>query len=363
MEWVETTGRSVDEAKDAALDQLGVDEQDAEFVVVSEPRAGLFGRTRGEARVRARVVPASPRPKRGRSRRQPGQTRSPRRSQGTGSGRRAGKAALLTADRQGTDEGYLEEEDAEGAGEQVLTADAGGTRDSRQTLRKSQRPPRRRSRGGRSGQGDDLTGAADDDRSSAGSRRGPGEGAEHQDGRPGGPGAAKEETVGEELSLEEQGESAREFVDGLAGLLGLHPTVTMAVLDEETAQVSVDGTGLGILVGPGGGTLAALQELARAVVQRRTGGQSNRILVDVAGYRAKRATALQRFARQIAEEVVSSSTERALEPMSAADRKIVHDTVNEIEGVATRSMGDEPRRYIVIAPVVEDSAAVGAEDA
>src|SRR5579862_1157698 len=69
MEWVETTGRTVEEAKDAALDQLGVDETDAEFVVVSEPRPGLFGRMRGEARVRARVAPTSPRPKRGRARR------------------------------------------------------------------------------------------------------------------------------------------------------------------------------------------------------------------------------------------------------------------------------------------------------
>src|SRR5277367_3600766 len=69
MEWVETTGRTIEEAKEAALDQLGVDETDAEFVMVSEPRAGLFGRMRGEARVRARVRPTSPRPKRGRSRR------------------------------------------------------------------------------------------------------------------------------------------------------------------------------------------------------------------------------------------------------------------------------------------------------
>ncbi|HUI03612.1 MAG TPA: Jag N-terminal domain-containing protein, partial [Acidimicrobiales bacterium] len=68
MEWVETTGRTIDEAKDAALDQLGVDETDAEFVIVSEPKAGLFGRMRGEARVRARVRPTSPRPTRGRSR-------------------------------------------------------------------------------------------------------------------------------------------------------------------------------------------------------------------------------------------------------------------------------------------------------
>src|SRR5579863_2854947 len=79
MEWVETTGRTIEEAKDAALDQLGVDETDAEFVMVSEPKAGLFGRVRGEARVRARVRPTSPRPKRTRTRRQ-GEQRDARRA-------------------------------------------------------------------------------------------------------------------------------------------------------------------------------------------------------------------------------------------------------------------------------------------
>ena len=63
MEWVETTGRTIDEAKELALDQLGVHEEDAEFDVLEEPRPGLFGRIRGEARVRARVRPTQPRPK------------------------------------------------------------------------------------------------------------------------------------------------------------------------------------------------------------------------------------------------------------------------------------------------------------
>ena len=69
MEWVETTARTVDEAKDLLLDQLGVDEQDAEFEVLEEPRPGLFGRVRGQARVRARLQPRSPRSKDERRRR------------------------------------------------------------------------------------------------------------------------------------------------------------------------------------------------------------------------------------------------------------------------------------------------------
>ena len=62
MEWVEITGRTVEEAKDAALDQLGVDTVDAEFEILEEPSRGLFGKTKGQARVRARIAPTSPRP-------------------------------------------------------------------------------------------------------------------------------------------------------------------------------------------------------------------------------------------------------------------------------------------------------------
>src|SRR3954471_15200120 len=63
MEWVETTAGTVEEAKELALDQLGVAEDDAELIVLDEPKAGLFGRIRGEARVRARVRPTQARQK------------------------------------------------------------------------------------------------------------------------------------------------------------------------------------------------------------------------------------------------------------------------------------------------------------
>src|SRR6202167_2858293 len=78
MDWVETTGKSIDEATDRALAHLGVHRDDAEVEVIEEPKAGLFGRMRGEARVRARVRPAGPRPKR--SRRSGGREDRPRSS-------------------------------------------------------------------------------------------------------------------------------------------------------------------------------------------------------------------------------------------------------------------------------------------
>jgi len=366
MEWVETTGKSVEEAKDAALDQLGVDESDAEFVVMSEPRAGLFGRMRGEARVRARVMPTSPRPKRTRSRRQGQETRSPRKTRGEASkqgGRSQGGVSV--ADRGGADD-FDEADDAPGSnGEGTASSNGTGRTGS------SQSPRRRRSRGGAQARVSGGAPAQASDNGPATERDGRGtaggarreRGPARSRGRAGEFDATKEEAVGEDLSLEEQGESARQFIEGLVGLLGLQGSVTTGVLDEDTVQVAVDGPELGILIGPGGGTLGALQELARTVVQRQTGGRSERILIDVAGYRAKRAAALQRFTQQVVEEVLSSASERALEPMSASDRKVVHDTVNEIEGVETRSVGEEPRRYIVVAPSASSTGTSETEDA
>src|ERR1700756_1405416 len=92
MEWVETTGRTLEEAKDAALDQLGVDEQDAEFEVLEEPKSGLFGRLRSEARVRARVVPTAPRPKVERRERRRGSQRRGGSSNATAGGQGGGRS-------------------------------------------------------------------------------------------------------------------------------------------------------------------------------------------------------------------------------------------------------------------------------
>jgi spoIIIJ-associated protein len=333
MEWVETTGRTIEEAKDAALDQLGVDETDAEFVMVSEPRAGLFGRMRGEARVRARVRPTSPRPKRTRARRSGEQREGgARRSGGSGRGGDRSRSSAGVA--------VAEDSDAETTGSATDVPSSNGSGAGPTKRRRS------RSRGGASRDGGSGTNGArvtepgeEEAVPSPSSTR-------RNRSRPSG--STKEEAVGETMTLEEQGESAREFVAGLIDELGLSAEVSTRVVDEETAEVVVEGPELGVLVGPGGATLAALQELARTFVQKRTGGQSSRIIVDVAGYRAKRTAALQRFATQIAEEVTSSGSERALEPMSAADRKVVHDTINEIGGLSTRSEGEDPRRYVVI---------------
>jgi spoIIIJ-associated protein len=156
--------------------------------------------------------------------------------------------------------------------------------------------------------------------------------------------------VSEDVSLAEQGEVARQFLDGLLGEFGATGTVLVTEVDEDTVEVAVTGDDLGLLIGPKGATLTALQEITRTVVQRQTGGRNGRLLVDVGGYRQKRRAALERFTQQVAEDVKASGVRKVLEPMHPADRKVVHDTANGIEGVVTASEGEEPRRRVVIMP-------------
>jgi spoIIIJ-associated protein len=160
--------------------------------------------------------------------------------------------------------------------------------------------------------------------------------------------------MAEGISLAEQGSIAKEFLEGLLLSMNIKAEVSVKELDAETVELAVNAnpaTELGILVGPRGTTLQALQEVTRTVVQSKSPSRTDRILVDVAQYRERRVAALGRFAQQVAAEVIETGEERALEPMSAADRKAVHDALAEHGSVGTRSEGEEPRRFVVIAPV------------
>ena len=153
-----------------------------------------------------------------------------------------------------------------------------------------------------------------------------------------------------EVALEEQAAVAKDFLEGLIGEFGVSAAVTVERPDEDTIEMQVNGANLGLLIGPKGATLLAIQDLTRTVVHHRTGANNGRIHVDVGGYRQKRTEALIRFAQQVASTVRDSGQRTALEPMSAVDRKVVHDTISSIDGVSTVSEGEEPRRRVVILP-------------
>jgi spoIIIJ-associated protein len=338
VEWVEKTGKTVDEAKERALDQLGVSEADAELVVLAEPKRALFGRVRGEARVRARVRPAEPRPKRPRRPRE--RSRSPESGPGgTGGPGRGEGRRVAGARRPGSVPARL----ADGTGQAGRSAQAvegsGSTPTSRRRRRRSE---------GANGQERSGTPGAPQRAGSPGGEAAvpPGGSTRNGQDRP----VREESTVADGVTLQEQAAVAKEFLEGLLDRYGLEASIEVRELDEETVELAADGEGLGILVGPKGATVAALQDVTRTVVQRQFPSRTDRILVDVAGYRERRIAALQRFTRQVASEVLENGSERALEPMTAADRKVVHDTVAEIGGVASSSQGEDPHRFVVIAP-------------
>ena len=292
MEWVEVTAKTIEEAKDQALDQLGVDESEAEFEVLEEPKAGLFGRLRSEARVRARVAPTEVRPKLERGSRRRGRKDRP---------------------------------DDNGDSEAVTPAPAVATAAPAPAA-----PARSGAGGGRAANG----------------------GARPRNDRRSKPATDKGEAMYDaQEPAGDAGEVGEEFLSGLITAFGVRGSVSRNVLDDgDTLELAIEGDDVGMLIGPRGATLSAIQELTRTVAQRRAAEGQPRIVVDVAGYRKDRREALERFTRDVAAQVVATGVVRVLEPMPPADRKVVHDTVNTIDGVSTTSEGEEPRRRVVIQP-------------
>lgn len=154
-----------------------------------------------------------------------------------------------------------------------------------------------------------------------------------------------------DVAMQEQAEIARDFLDGLLTRFGVEARLDVTASEEdERVDLNVAGDNLGLLIGPKGSTLLAIQDLTRTFVQHRTNARNGRIHVDVAGYREKRAQALAAFVHKVADDVVRSGKPVALEPMAPPDRKIVHDTAAQVPGVATRSEGEDDRRHVVLLP-------------
>lgn len=149
-------------------------------------------------------------------------------------------------------------------------------------------------------------------------------------------------------ALTEQAEAAKGFLRGLVGAMGLEAGIG-ATMGRDSVLVELTGSELALLIGRHGSTLDALQEVTRAAVQRQVGDRAF-LNIDVEGYRARRREILERRARSIAAKVRRSGKPQELEPMSAFDRKIVHDALTSFRGVSTSSDGEEPTRFVVISP-------------
>lgn len=291
MEWVETTAKTVAEAQDLALDQLGVAADEAEFEVLEEPKSGLFGRVRGEARVRARVKPTAVRPKQERRQRGRNQKRD-------GAKKSGGRS------KNSTDQAVSESSDGD-------AAPAAPPAESDQPA-KSSRPKQSRQ--------NKESNRMEQDRPQS------------------------------DVTPQEVGDAAVAFMSQLAAAFGVEDAQTELTVDGTDLDVRVTGSELGLMVGPGGRTLTAIQDLVRVAAQRRLGDHETRLRIDVGGYREKRREALEQFAAKVAAQVIETGTAKALEPMSSSDRKAVHDAIIEIDGVTSHSEGDDPGRRVVITP-------------
>lgn len=147
--------------------------------------------------------------------------------------------------------------------------------------------------------------------------------------------------------LENEGDIAADYLEELLDIADLDGDIDLDV-EGDRALVAVVGGGLDHLVGADGEVLEALQELTRLAVYRETGERS-RLMLDIAGHRARRRSDLIALTEKVVEEVRSSGQAVKLEPMSPFERKVVHDTV-AAKGLTSESEGEEPERRVVVQP-------------
>lgn len=268
MEWIEVAGKSVDEAVNKASDTLGVNSKELEYEVINEPKKGVFGIGRNEARIKARVKPISREKPRDKKR-----DNSKRKSAG-GSKKQSPKGTQTKARQPKKEEKKME--------------DSESVEETQEEKKREYAAP-----------------------------------------------------------METQAQYAEEFLAGLVKYFDDSCKIE-SEMEEDIINVSVQGSQVGLLIGSRGSTLFAVEELMRAVVQAKVGGYTARMYLDVGGYRAKRKEALAAFATSLAEKVKETGRTQVLEPMIAADRKIVHDTIAALEGVSTTSEGYDPKRRVVV---------------
>lgn len=140
-----------------------------------------------------------------------------------------------------------------------------------------------------------------------------------------------------------------DYVEAILSGVGIHGRIESYMGEDESLHIEILGSDCGVAIGRHGETLDAIQYLTNIVANRHV-DEHLRVVVDVAGYRTRREQRLQQQARRTAERVLDTGRESRLKPMSPAERRIVHLTLKNMEGITTYSEGAEPRRYVVISP-------------
>jgi spoIIIJ-associated protein len=292
---VELSRRTVDEAISDGLKELGLTSPDeAEVTVVSEGKAGFLGMGRELA-----VVVMRPKPKERKRRRRR---------------RRGGDGGRTNATSSSSESGGGKPRSG-----------GSGSREKSQDSKKQQRD-----------------GRSDDGRNRRNDRTKPEGTSTKRESQ-----AVNKERP-EQADIETQATVSREFLEGLLDAFGLEATVSSRI-EDDILLLDVAGEQSEALVGQRGAVLDAVLELTRTVVQRKTFG-APRMRLDIAGYTERRREALRIYAAKLADKVKESGGELMLEPMNPADRKVVHDTIADIDGVRSFSEGEDADRAVVVAP-------------
>jgi len=157
-------------------------------------------------------------------------------------------------------------------------------------------------------------------------------------------------TAGEPRDESPLAGEVRELVERIADATGVTGRVDVRE-DDEAITLTVAGPALGMLIGRPGQTFDAIQYLVNAIVYRRHEDDRKLVVVDAAGYRARRQASLEALAVRSAQRAVQDGEAVELDPMTAIERKIVHLRLKEFAGVETSSEGTEPNRFVVVNPL------------
>ncbi|MCL4433595.1 MAG: hypothetical protein M1399_02315 [Actinobacteria bacterium] len=303
MDWIEVSASSADKARDEALSRLGVDEADAEIIVLGAEGGVLRRLMKHSVRIRARIKPV------------------PVRTVRVGSGKTR-KSATDVGKRSPAGKQKRQPSDNKRNSHSAKNVTNGSAPDGRSNRRDSSKLKSAKVPVRDSTVKDHTMDNANNNSSNS---------------------ATNEERIRNHAN------SVNEFIMKLCELLDISSSVgTEVSVTDDGCRVNLTGDELGFLIGHGGVVVDALQEVAKASLYAQEGEIVGNIIVDVAGYRQKRAVALREFALKQAQRALDTGREIAIEHMSSPERKIIHEAVKELDGLSTRSEGVETKRVVII---------------
>lgn len=142
-------------------------------------------------------------------------------------------------------------------------------------------------------------------------------------------------------------EAARQYVLDVVTAMGLDQITVTASQQDSNVTLKINGDVSGVAIGRRGETLDALQYLT-GLAANRVEGDYLRVIIDSGNYRERRRNTLEQLAKKLAAAVIKTGRNTTLEPMNPYERRIIHATISEIEGVTSASVGEEPNRCVII---------------